>query len=107
MGTPPSRDFRARSNKAFDLGRSSMNFFCSDNINDCRWSRSIEGIHLPKLSRRLHSEEVAILVEQRLVVKWLYKNLPVAATSGKNPRAEKSKTILICHSVVSLVCALV
>jgi len=50
---------------------------------------------------------VAILVEQRLVVKWLYKNLPVAATSGKNPRAEKSKTILICHSVVSLVCALV
>src|SRR5260370_9130946 len=66
MGTPPSRDLRARSNRAFDLGRSSMNFFCSDCIRNCRRSRSIEGIHLPKLSRNLHSKKVAIVAEQSL-----------------------------------------
>src|SRR5713226_7230298 len=66
MGTPPSSDLRARSNRAFDLGRSSMNFFCSDCIRNCRRSRSIEGIHLPKLSRSLHSKKVPIVAEPSL-----------------------------------------
>ena len=47
MGTPPSSDFRARSKRAADLGRSEMNFFCSDCIKEERRSRLIGGIHSP------------------------------------------------------------
>ncbi len=41
MGTPASSDLRARSNNAFDFGRSSTNFFCSRCIRDCRRARSM------------------------------------------------------------------
>src|SRR5215469_4889586 len=47
MGTPPSSDFRERSKRAADLGRSEMNFFCSDCIKEERRSRLIGGIHSP------------------------------------------------------------
>src|ERR1700733_4393576 len=41
MGTPASSDFRARSNSAFDFGRSSTNYFCSRCIRDDRRERSV------------------------------------------------------------------
>src|SRR5206468_9383975 len=80
-GDSAQQRFAGALEQGLDLGRSSMNFFCSDCIKDCRRSRLIAGIHLPKLSRSLHFEELAIVVEQNLAVK---RRLLYASSAREN-----------------------
>jgi hypothetical protein len=46
MGTPASKDLPARSKSAFDLGRSSLNFFCSRRMSAAKRARSIDFMRL-------------------------------------------------------------
>src|SRR5215467_11117761 len=57
MGTPASNNLPARSNNAFDLGRSSMNFFCSRCMSAARRVRlrDFMGICTGSNTRASHS----------------------------------------------------